>query len=149
MAAARDAKMRERKEKRKTDRRNAYFKAIDEKKKKEEDERRAKEDEEKRRKQNEQAEKQRKREQEIEEKLREREKEKEKQQQPEEKQSAPSSGTYRPKAAGGAGFAGRVDKPGNDTESNWRKPEQQSWGRDDRGLLEYFTIYFKKYFKLY
>ena len=70
---AKQKKLAELKEKRKSDRRGAYFKEIEMKKKREEEERAKKEEEETKRKLDEQYEKQRVREREVEERLRERE----------------------------------------------------------------------------
>jgi translation initiation factor 3 subunit A len=69
LAAAREKKLKDRRETRKLERRAAYLKQIEEKKRREEEEKRRKEDDERRRKQDEMAEKQRKREKEVEEKL--------------------------------------------------------------------------------
>lgn len=144
LTAARELKLSERKEKRKVERRTAYFKEIEDRKKREEDEKRMKEDEERRRKQEEQAEKQRKREREIEEKM-ERERQQAElmsggggggndgpsqhlqQRDRDRDHREPTGGAYKPRAAGGAGFGGgggektMVGGGGETGEGSWRK----------------------------
>lgn len=124
---AKENKLQELKEKRKQDRRNAYFKEIEARKKREEEERKKKDDEEHQRKLDEQSEKQRIRDREIEERLRERESNNQRQPLADtEKKDAP----YRPRhmQESASGGMDRRDRKPDDSELSWGR----GGGGDDR-----------------
>ena len=123
LVAARETKLAERKEKRKQDRRAAFLKEIEDRKRREEDERNKRDDEERRKKLAEQAEKQRQREREIEEKLNRQQQAKQETEEKPPQAAEPPANVYRPRGAGGAGFgakAANIEKT-IDNESPWRR----------------------------